>query len=127
MLAYLDLLVSAMTARDVAEIRRLLCHPLMGALPAEVRGEVERFAAGGAPAATAPLQTMRYAHLLSQMLGVVGDAAARRERATDPLARVLNPEVPSVVRTTPRPRPDARRPSPQMDLGLSPPRRQALA
>jgi hypothetical protein len=123
MLAFLDTLIAALVARDVSTLGRLLAHPLMDALPDDVRDEARALADGQRTAAAAPLHAMRYAHMLSHLLGVVGDPAARRELPADPLRLVLSPAIDGSVR------PMRRTPtvSPQMDLGLGSPRQRVSA
>jgi hypothetical protein len=78
MLAYLDALIAALAARDIAEIDRLLAHPLARILSAEALEDAtaERRAAGtGMPSGT-PLRLLQLRYRTAQLLNerVVADA-----------------------------------------------------
>lgn len=97
MLAYLEALRDALIARDGDAIRRLLAHPLAGALPDPVRSEAARILAGTMPAHSVPIAALQLYHQTAHCLGV-----AREDRA--------------VGREAPRERP--RRVAAQMELPL---------
>ena len=78
MLAFLDSLCAALTARDAARIRQLLSHPLSLALPRAVREEAGAIAGGASRGFVAPLQTMRLYHQTAHLLGVRSDPALQR-------------------------------------------------
>ena len=65
-LAYLDALLAAHAGRDVAEIERLLAHPLARILTHDVLAEAQG-AATGAPRG-APLRLMQLRHQTAQLL-----------------------------------------------------------
>ncbi len=70
MLAYLDALLAALAARDVAEIDRLLAHPLARILSPDARADAtaERRAAGtGSPSVT-PLRLLQLRYRTAQLL-----------------------------------------------------------
>ncbi|HVH40232.1 MAG TPA: hypothetical protein VM764_09415 [Gemmatimonadaceae bacterium] len=68
MLAYLDALITALCARDMAETKRLLDHPLVRILAPEARAEAELFLAGLAEGRAAPLRVMQSRHQTAQVL-----------------------------------------------------------
>jgi hypothetical protein len=78
MLAFLESLCAALTARDAVRIRRLLAHPLSRALPRAVRDEANAIAAGSPRGFVAPLQALRLYHQTAHLLGVRADPAVRR-------------------------------------------------
>lgn len=77
MLAYLDALIAALTARDLLEIDRLVTHPLARILPPDVRDEATVFLTGHADPLAAPLCTMRLRHQTAELLREVPDVADR--------------------------------------------------
>jgi hypothetical protein len=77
MLAFLESLCAALTARDAARIRQLLAHPLSRALPRAVRDEASAIAGGSARGFAAPLHTLRLYHQTAHLLGVRADPAVR--------------------------------------------------
>lgn len=106
MLAYLDSLIAALTAREVSDIGRLLAHPLARILPAEARREAETFRDGECDAFAAPLRVMQVRHQTAELLRV--SAVAERAPAY---------EVPRVKLSPPsRPRSQGQA---QMELPLS--------
>ena len=90
MLAFLDSLCAALTARDAARIRQLLSHPLSLALPRAVREEAGAIAGGASRGFVAPLQTMRLYHQTAHLLGVRSDPAARSRRSRDAAYRQMD-------------------------------------
>lgn len=90
MLAFLENLCGALSARDADLIRRLLSHPLAQALPRAVRDEARAIASGNARGFVAPLQAMHLYHQTAHLLGVCSDAATRRAAA-----------APDAIRATP--------------------------
>lgn len=66
MLSYLSALCTALLARDVAEVRRLLERQGAPMLPRTVRDEISFWLS--APAAAAPVQTLRHYHRTRQLL-----------------------------------------------------------
>ena len=88
MLAYLDALLAALAARDIAEIDRLLAHPLARILSAEALEDAtaERRAAGtGLPAGT-PLRLLQLRYRTAQLLNerVTADASESAASAGQP-------------------------------------------
>lgn len=77
MLAYLDRLCTALLAREAEEIRRLLRHPLVHALPRRVKAEALAIARTGAHGFRAPIETLRLYHQTAHLLGRLSDPAAR--------------------------------------------------
>ncbi len=78
MLAFLESLCGALSARDPETIRRLLAHPLAQALPRAVRDEARGIASGSLRGYVAPLQAMHLYHQTAHLLGACSDAATRR-------------------------------------------------
>jgi hypothetical protein len=76
-LAFLESLCSALSARDVELILRLLAHPLAQALPRAVRDEARSMANGQVRGFTAPLQAMHLYHQTAHLLGACTDPAKR--------------------------------------------------
>jgi hypothetical protein len=106
MLAYLDALVAAVTARDIAEIERLLAHPLARILTRDAIADAQA-AATGAPKG-APLRLLQLRHQTAQLLG----EHAGEVRSADEFRQAL---APSAARAS-----DRRTPArPQMELPLS--------
>ena len=83
MLGYLDALCTALIARDSAEIRRLLRHPLARALPRKVREEALAIRRAGPASLMAPVHTLHFFHQTAHVLGARGDPASRT-RPGDP-------------------------------------------
>ena len=77
MLAFLESLCAALSARDAVRIRQLLAHPLSRALPKAVRDEANSIAGGSQRGFVAPLQALRLYHQTAHLLGVRADPAAR--------------------------------------------------
>lgn len=88
MLAYLDALIAALTARDMMEIDRLVTHPLARILPPDVRDEATVFLSGHADPLAAPLRTLRLRHQTAELLRDVPEIADRpsAEPTTKPVA-----------------------------------------
>jgi hypothetical protein len=82
MLDYLDGLCAALLARNGAEIRRLLRHPLARALPRRVREEAHAIARAGADTFRAPIQTLHFYHQTVHLLGA-HPVEARSEQPHD--------------------------------------------
>lgn len=78
MLAFLESLCAALTARDAVRIRQLLAHPLSRALPRAVRDEANAIAGGSPRGFVAPLHALRLYHQTAHLLGVRADPAVRR-------------------------------------------------
>jgi hypothetical protein len=91
MLAYLDALLTALTAGGTAEIERLLAHPLARVLTREALADVRATLA--APGAAAPLRLLQLRHQTAQLLG---------EPASEELAVRAPLAPPSTTRTTER-------------------------
>lgn len=88
MLDYLDGLCAALLARNGAEIRRLLRHPLARALPRRVREEGYAIARAGAESLRAPIQTLHFYHQTLHLLGARSvPAAGARPETSAPAAR----------------------------------------
>ena len=77
MLGYLDALCTALIARDSAEIRRLLRHPLARALPRKVREEALAIRRAGPGSLMAPVHTLHFFHQTAHVLGARVDPATR--------------------------------------------------
>ena len=79
MLAYLDALLAALAARDIAEIDRLLAHPLARILSPDALADAtaERRAAGAAGPPATPLRLLQLRYRTAQLLGehAVGSCA----------------------------------------------------
>lgn len=91
MLGYLDALCAALIARDSAEIRRLLRHPLARALPRKVREEALAIRRAGANSMMAPVHTLHFFHQTAHVLGARVDPATR-PREADPQLELSLPE-----------------------------------
>jgi len=76
-LAFLESLCGALSARDAELILRLLAHPLAQALPRPVRDEARAIASGHARGFVAPLQAMHLYHQTAHLLGACTDPAQR--------------------------------------------------
>jgi hypothetical protein len=70
MLVYLEVLCTALLARDSREIARLLKHPLARALPRRVREEAMAIMRAGPGSMIAPVQTLHFQHQTAHLLGV---------------------------------------------------------
>ena len=106
MLVYLDALIAALSARDVAEAERLLAHPLSRLLPDEVRTEARALVGGERDALAAPLRAMQLRHQTAELLR---DAPAIADRPEASQSRRSTP--PQLSRRAHRPQ--------QMELPLS--------
>jgi hypothetical protein len=73
LLAYLDMLCTALLARESWEIRRLLKHPLARVLPRRVREEAYAIARLGTSTRRAPIHTLNFYHQTVQLLGSHGE------------------------------------------------------
>jgi hypothetical protein len=73
LLAYLDMLCTALLARESWEIRRLLKHPLARVLPRRVREEAYAIARLGTSTRRAPVHTLNFYHQTVQLLGAHGE------------------------------------------------------
>ncbi|MBV6519971.1 MAG: hypothetical protein MNPFHGCM_00075 [Gemmatimonadaceae bacterium] len=82
MLAFLESLCGALSARDAELILRLLQHPLAQALPRAVRDEARGIANGNAGGNLAPLQALQLYHQTAHLLGACADPAQRRPNST---------------------------------------------
>ena len=79
MLVYLDILCTALLARDAREIARLLKHPLASALPRRVREEALLIMKAGPGSVIAPVQALHFQHQTAHLLGIGGAAPARKD------------------------------------------------
>jgi hypothetical protein len=70
MLVYLDILCTALLAREAREIARLLRHPLARALPRRVREEAMAIMRAGPGSRIAPVQTLHFQHQTAHVLGI---------------------------------------------------------
>ncbi len=68
MLVYLDALIAALTVRDVAEVERLLAHPLGRLLSDEVRAEARGITEGTRDTLAAPLRAMQMRYRTAELL-----------------------------------------------------------
>jgi hypothetical protein len=73
-LAFLEALRDALIARDGDAIRRLLAHPLAGALPDAVRAEATRVLQGQLSPVAVPIATLQLYHQTAHCLGVAREA-----------------------------------------------------
>ncbi|MGH7653305.1 MAG: hypothetical protein ACREN6_01455 [Gemmatimonadaceae bacterium] len=119
MLAYLDALIAALAARDIAETDRLLAHPLARILSPEALADAtaERRAAGTDEPAGTPLQLLQLRYRTAQLLNdaqINADAAEPTrtivEAVVDRKRTAAHPPVWSDRRQPPRQ---------QMELPLS--------
>lgn len=68
MLAYLDALIDALALRDVAEVQRLLAHPLARILPEPARAEAVALLQARTDPLTALLRVMQLRHQTAELL-----------------------------------------------------------
>ena len=68
MLTYLDVLAAALAARDAAEIRRLLDHPMARLLPADARAEAEGIADGTLGGQVVPMRVLLFRRLTAALI-----------------------------------------------------------
>lgn len=68
MLAYLDALIDALALRDVAEVQRLLAHPLARILPEPARAEAVALLEARTDPLSAPLRVMQLRHQTAELL-----------------------------------------------------------
>src|SRR5688572_7106332 len=73
MLAYLDSLCAALLARDTAEIRRLLAHPMAQDLPRRVREEAVAISRAGRKSFIAPVNALHLYYKLTHMVDESAD------------------------------------------------------
>ena len=92
MLGYLDALCAALIARDSAEIRRLLRHPLARALPRKVREEALAIRRAGPGSLMAPVHTLHFFHQTAHVLGARVDPATRTRESGPQLELGLKEE-----------------------------------
>jgi hypothetical protein len=113
MLAYLDALLAALAARNIAEIDRLLAHPLARILSPDALADAtaERRAAGAGSPSVAPLHLLQLRYRTAQLLG---DAVAGG--ALDPADAAERRQTGSQTHAWSERRPAIR---PQMELPLS--------
>lgn len=74
MLAFLDSLCAALLARNTAEIKRLLAHPMAQDLPRRVREEAVAIARAGRRSFMAPVNALHLYYKLSHMVDESSDA-----------------------------------------------------
>lgn len=86
-LAFLEALRDALMTRDVDAVRRLLSHPLAGALPAAVRAEAQRVMEDQMAPTAVPLATLQLYHQTAHCLGVAREVRAVGIDATTPRQR----------------------------------------
>ena len=119
MLAYLDALIAALAARDIAETDRLLAHPLARILSPEALADAtaERRAAGTDEPAGTPLRLLQLRYRTAQLLSdaqVNADAPDPAEAPAEPVADRKRPVAHPPVWS------DRRQPArQQMELPLS--------
>ncbi len=68
MLHYLHSLCIALVARDAAEMRRLLRHPLAHTLPQRVREEIAAIRGAAPDSMIAPIHTLHFYHQTVQLV-----------------------------------------------------------
>jgi hypothetical protein len=92
MLAYLDALIAALAARDIAETDRLLAHPLARILSPEALADAtaERRAAGTDEPAGTPLRLLQLRYRTAQLLSDAQINADAPERAEVPVEAVAD-------------------------------------
>ena len=93
MLAFLESLCSALSARDGELILRLLAHPLAQALPRAVRDEARAIASGHVRGFAAPLQAMTLYHQTAHLLGAYGDPLSRPQDSAPPRTYSAPPQI----------------------------------
>jgi hypothetical protein len=77
MLAYLDSLCAALLARNTAEIRRLLAHPMAQELPRRVREEAVAISRAGRRSFMAPVNALHLYYKLTHMVDETSDPVYR--------------------------------------------------
>ena len=84
MLAYLDALIAALAARDIAETDRLLAHPLARILSPDALADAtaERRAAGTDTPAGTPLRLLQLRYRTAQLLGEAVNADSPEPETT---------------------------------------------
>jgi hypothetical protein len=92
LLAYLDMLCTALLARESWEIRRLLKHPLARVLPRRVREEAYAIARLGANTRRAPVHTLNFYHQTVQLLGARGEPASAEQASGENAPPAAEPE-----------------------------------
>lgn len=97
MLAYLDALLAALTARDIAEIDRLLAHPLARILSRDALADAtaERRAAATGTPSVAPLRLFQLRYRTAQLLAdqPVSDSATSTEHSESAESANLRPRA----------------------------------
>jgi type VI protein secretion system component VasF len=84
MLAYLDSLCAALLARNTAEIRRLLAHPMAQELPRRVREEAVAISRAGRRSFMAPVNALHLYYKLTHMVDETSDAVYREPESGAP-------------------------------------------
>ena len=79
MLAYLDSLCAALLARNTAEIRRLLAHPMAQELPRRVREEAVAISRAGRRSFMAPVNALHLYYKLTHMVDETSDPVYREQ------------------------------------------------
>ena len=93
MLAFLDALCAALMAQDADAVRRLLDHPLAGALPDAVRGEAQQVIDRTGRPHVMPLATLRLVHQTAHCLGVARETRPLPQSRTAPATQMELPFV----------------------------------
>ncbi len=86
MLAYLDSLCAALLARNTAEIRRLLAHPMAQDLPRRVREEAVAISRAGRRSFMAPVNALHLYYKLTHMVDETSDPVYREQTEGGPPA-----------------------------------------
>ncbi|HEY8166147.1 MAG TPA: hypothetical protein VIF83_11395 [Gemmatimonadaceae bacterium] len=84
MLAYLDSLCAALLARNTAEIRRLLAHPMAQELPRRVREEAVAISRAGRRSFMAPVNALHLYYKLTHMVDETSDPVYRETESGAP-------------------------------------------
>jgi hypothetical protein len=84
MLAYLDSLCAALLARNTAEIRRLLAHPMAQELPRRVREEAVAISRAGRRSFMAPVNALHLYYKLTHMVDETSDPVYREPEGGAP-------------------------------------------
>ncbi len=122
MLTYLDVLAAALAARDAAEIRRLLDHPMARLLPADARAEAEGIADGSLGVQVVPMRVLLFRRLTAALIAAAEPEVVLPAAPEQPDAASTSVEPPTRTETArvivPAPTRRRRRRD-QMELPLS--------
>src|SRR5687768_5882594 len=94
MLAYLDSLCAALLARDTAEIRRLLAHPMAQDLPRRVREEAVAISRAGRKSFIAPVNALHLYYKLTHMVDESSDSTLETPPRPEPAEKTDQLDLP---------------------------------